>query len=111
MCLRVCILLIPLPSGLSTSSTRTSSVLVCFGGSRSIVAGVRNSAFTSPVILPSFADTGGQRLRVYLPPVVELILDDRAGHCHRFVRPYRWYVVLRYRGFIGIHPRFQTTTF
>jgi len=56
-------------------------------------------------------NVGVQCFRVYLPPVVELVLDDRAGHCHRFVRPYRRYVVLCYRGRVGIHPSLQTTTF
>ena len=41
----------------------------------------------------SCADICPQRFRVYLPPLVELLLDDRAGHRHWFVRPYRWYVV------------------
>ena len=55
---RVHLLTPPLPSGLSTSSTRTSSVLVFFGGSRSTVAGARNSTFTSPVILPLLLTSG-----------------------------------------------------
>ena len=45
-----------------------------------------------------------QCFRVHLPSVVELVLDDRAGHRHRFVRPYRRYVTLRYRGWVGIYP-------
>lgn len=40
-------------SGSLTSSTRTLSVSVFFGGSKSIVAGVRNSASIAPSSLPS----------------------------------------------------------
>jgi hypothetical protein len=40
------------PSGLSTSFTRTSSVLVFFGGSRSTVAGAHNSTFTALLPFP-----------------------------------------------------------